>query len=287
MIDALTPDSIAASVMLLRDVHTGSFLILEGTSDIRLYAKFVDASSCQVINAFNKANVVAVIEILDDQSFVGAIAIVDADFWAIEGYTHASPNIFVTDTHDLETMMLRSQALDDVVREFGSETKISRFQSRSSLDVRQVVIQAAVPVGCLRLISKTKQMNLRFKGVRYSSFTSDKKKLEISVRKLTSSVCNQSQRYDIDKKLLAVEIGAEMQKGHDPWQLCNGHDAVALLALSLRRLLGSNNANDVKQPLLERSLRLAFQSAHFRETNLFDGIAGWEANFGYRVIQLH
>ena len=86
MTDVITPESIAASILLLRDVHKGSVLILEGFSDTRLYGKFIDGDNCQIVNAFNKSNAVRVTELLEAKNLFGIVTIVDADFWSIEGY---------------------------------------------------------------------------------------------------------------------------------------------------------------------------------------------------------
>ena len=124
MTDVITPESIATSILLLRAVHKGSVLIVEGYSDSRLYGKFIDGDNCQIVNAYNKSSAVRVTELLEKKNFFGIVTIVDADFWSIEGYEHPSSNILRTDTHDLETMLVSSPALDHVLAEYGSQDKI-------------------------------------------------------------------------------------------------------------------------------------------------------------------
>ena len=64
---------------------------------------------------------------LERDEVSGVIAIVDANFMDFKGGRRASPNLFVTDTHDLETMILNSPALEKILIEFGSAMKIDRF----------------------------------------------------------------------------------------------------------------------------------------------------------------
>jgi hypothetical protein len=72
---------------------------------------------------------------------------------------------------------------------------------------------------------------------------------------------------------------------HDQWHVCCGHDLVAILALGLRRALGTNDAGQVRAELIERSLRLAYEAEYFRGTQLYAAIRVWEErNLPYRVL---
>ena len=56
-------------------------------------------------------------------------------FDILEGTVPLSQNLLFTDTHDLETMLLNSPALEKVLSEHGSETKINNFAK----DIRQTL----------------------------------------------------------------------------------------------------------------------------------------------------
>lgn len=74
----------------------------------------------------------------------------DADFWRLEGKQPASPNLFTTDTHDLETMILESKALEKLLTEYGSVTKIRKFTEKAGKDIRQALLDICAPIGYLR-----------------------------------------------------------------------------------------------------------------------------------------
>ncbi len=84
-------------------------------------------------------------EILNKENFQRILAIVDADFERLECLPNV-PNLILTDTHDLETMLIQSPALDKVLAEIGSEEKITKFGK----DIRSVLLQAGKPIGYLR-----------------------------------------------------------------------------------------------------------------------------------------
>lgn len=284
MIDDITPASTATSISLLRDSYPGSVLILEGYSDIKLYSKFINEESCQIINGFNKSNVIKIMEILDQRGFKGALAIVDADYWNITGTTSPSQNLLITDYHDLETMLFSSPSLDELIREYGSQDKIRVFQSKYKSSLREEILNASIPIGCLRYISANQQLNLRFEGLSFKKFTSDRKRISINQKRLVKTVCDNSQRHDIDKKTLLSNLCNEIEKNSDALQVCCGHDLISFLSISLKCLFGSNNSNEVCVGILEIGLRLGFQLAYFKTTILFERITNWESTSGYEVL---
>ncbi|GAB4301600.1 MAG: hypothetical protein Fur0025_41910 [Oscillatoriaceae cyanobacterium] len=112
-----TPNSIANEIRMLRtrsDKQHLAFVIVEGDTDVRLWKNLLDPSKCYIKYAVGKARVIDVMEILDKDNFSGVLAIIDADFWKLEGTIPPSTNILLTDTHDLETMLFQSPALEKV-----------------------------------------------------------------------------------------------------------------------------------------------------------------------------
>ncbi|MEG4347888.1 DUF4435 domain-containing protein [Microcoleus sp. A003_D6] len=146
-----SPHYIATQIRLLRTdkQYSGSFLIAEGDTDARVWKNLVDSTNCRVENAHNKDNAVKVLNILEKDNFAGVLAIVDADFWILEGTVNSNPNLLLTDTHDLETMLLKSPSLEKVLSEHGSEQKVKDFGK----DIRQTLLESAKVIGYLRWAS--------------------------------------------------------------------------------------------------------------------------------------
>jgi hypothetical protein len=256
MREFLTVDRVANQIRLRRSTYSGTFLLVEGTSDKIFYERFVNKLSCELVitagKPSSKQRAIAILEILEKSNFQGVLAIVDADFDRLQNTPHKSPNLLLTDTHDLETMLIQSPALQKVVREFGSEEKITQLNR----DIREVLISVGITIGYLRYISQSDELNLTFEGITFSKFI-DEKNWQFNQLKLIQEIKNKSQAFYLKDEDLEKRLITEKSNNHDPWQVCCGHDLVEVLSLGLRKAIGTNKTADVEANSLERNLRLA------------------------------
>ena len=283
MREYITGYVVANVVRMERAQFEGTFLIVEGDTDALVYERFSDRTECHVIEAHGKDNVVEALHFLDADGFDGALGIVDADFWILECAELPSVNLLLTDTYDLETMMLQSDAFDKVIAEFGSRAKIERFRTEVCDDLRKVLLDAGQVIGFILLLSLRLSLALKFEDLKFNKFV-DKDSLRVDRTRAVQTVLDRSTPHGCDPNTILVQVDQLMLEGHDPWQVCCGHDLVGVLSLALRHAIGSQKAEQVAPPVLERSLRLAYEMAHFRGTALFRRIVEWEGrNPGFRV----
>jgi hypothetical protein len=276
----LTPERIANKIRLLRTQYTGSFLIAEGDTDARVWKNLVDSTKCRVENASNKDNAVATLNILEKDNFAGVLAVVDADFDILEETVLLSQNLLLTDTHDLETMLLKSPALEKVLREHGSTEKIERFAQ----DIRPTLLQSAKIIGYLRWASLKFKHNLRFEGLAFNDFV-EKETLALNESKLIQTVKNKSQNQGLDEQQIRANMESLKTDTQDMWHVCCGHDMISILSIALCKALGSCNSKEVEPNVLEKYLRVAYESAYFRETKLYRYIQTWEqTNKPFQVL---
>ena len=265
------------AIRMRRSTFSGTFLLVEGSSDKSFYERFTDRETCNLVAVSGKPSskdrVIEVLGSLQKSNFYGVLGIVDADFDRLEGFVDDNTNLFRTDLHDLETMLINSSALDKVIAEFGSEEKITRFGQ----DIRTVILENGVIVGYLRWISKIDGLNLTFDGIKFSSFINEKI-LKIDQSKLIQEVKNQSQAHSLNNKDLQQRINSQKDQNHDPCQVCCGHDLVEILSFGFRKAIGSYQPSEVKSDILERSLRLAYEEVYFYKTELYLSICSWESN---------
>lgn len=277
MREFLTDHRDANKIRLLRSTHTGTFLLVEGDSDKKFYGRFIDPNTCQLViisgKPSSKQRIIDVLQILEKDNFLGVVAIVDADFDHLEVNIVNHPNLLRTDTHDLETMLIQSPAFDKVLTEFGSEDKISQF----SEDIRQVLVQSGTSIGYLRWISVNENLNLKFEGLAFKKFINEDT-LKIDELKLIEEVKNKSQKQSLKNETLQKVLIEKYNPNDDPWQVCCGHDLVAILSLGLGKAIGSEKSQTVTQESLERSLRLAYEEIHFKSTQLYLDLSVWEEN---------
>ncbi|HYW20974.1 MAG TPA: DUF4435 domain-containing protein [Nodularia sp. (in: cyanobacteria)] len=286
MREFITVDREANKIRQLRETYSGAFVLVEGSSDKTFYERFVDKLACQLVvpqatKPSRKQLATEILEILEKSNFQGVIAIVDADFDRLPNSLYTSPNLFRTDTHDLETMLIQSAALEKVVSEFGSEEKIAQLNR----DIREVLISVGVLLGYLRWISQSDGLNLTFEGITFSKFI-DEKNWQLNEIKMIQEIKNKSRTFNLKDGDIQQRLNSKKSNNHDPWQVCCGHDLVEILSLGLRKAIGTNNAAEVEPNRLERNLRLAYEAVYFCQTQLYSEIRLWETkNQPFKVLQ--
>ena len=274
------PVIIANEIRMKRSQHPGSFLVVEGRDD-RLFCQRYTDERCDRVVAEGKESVLEVIRILDHAGFVGVLGMVDPDFDLLDGAEPHGPNIVTCDAHDLEMALVCSPAFDRLLLEFGSQTKIQAL----GVDVRELVLSAAAPVGYLRWLSMRNDLRLRFQGLKLTSCI-DRRSLAVDTAKLCRSVMNLSMRTDLDETELNRAVEDLKDVRHDMCHVCCGDDVLKVLSIGLRTALGTNDSRDVNVERLKQSLRLAFEDSDFRNSALGTAIRDWELrNPGYCVLK--
>lgn len=287
MRNLITPNRTANTIRLQRQSYNGTFLIVEGKYDKLVYQRFIDDNECRLTVPFetdNKNNIINTIEILEQDNFQGFLAILDADFMIVEQNEPLSSNILLTDTHDLETMILQSPAFNNFLLEFASENKLSMIVQKTGRDVLDTLLEIAVHIGYLRWFSTQNGLNLKFEGLDFKKFI-NMRNLEFSKSDLIKTVKNNSKRFDINEEHIQSQLEQLRDTDQDPWQICCGHDFINILSISLQRVYGTYNTGQVESIMITRILRLAYEYDYFRKSLLFRSIQDWELmNQPFRLL---
>ena len=258
----------------------GTFVIVEGRSDKLVYEELFDKGNCTFIVSQGKENAIGAIEILDEDNFQGALAIIDADFSRLEGQAISSLNIILTDEHDLETMLIKSPAFDKLIKELGSEDKIRQFNQ----NIREFLILEGKKLGYLRWLSLKKDLCLKFEDLSFKKFV-DTVSLKIDDKKLVTTVKNHSQKQELSELDILNSLEGLRDNAHDPWQVCCGHDLIGIISIGLTKAWGTKNTHEVQLELLQRELRLAYEKSYFLNTQLYLSLQEWEKNnISYKIL---
>jgi len=258
-----------------RSLFNGSFLIVEGVTDSRLYGKFTDKDECDIIVAHSKDNVrISVRESYLRRNDKKVIGIIDHDLDKMKGIVHSAP-IFATDSRDIDTEMIRSSALDNVLVEYGDKDLVDRFVRRYG-EVRDILVRSCYPLGMLMYVSDVHDHALSFKDPDHTEFI-DTKSLSVDVKKMISYVISRSPHSNVSEEELTKQFNRELKEERDPWAVCRGHDMISLLTICLREIFGGYNAKYIKTGETAGALRLAYTDTEFRRTSLFRSTAEWSA----------
>jgi hypothetical protein len=274
------PFQLANEVRLKRSQFSGVFLLVEGPTDSRFYRRFVNSAACRLVVCFQKANVLEAIDILENDGFLGVLGLVDADFDILDGKTQPSSNVITCDCHDLDSMLIRSSALETVLHEHASIEKWIEFERRFGGTIRDWLLATARCLGYLRWSSLRRNWNLTFEGLHFGRFMNPRD-LSLDPIALRREVRNISQAHLLREQELS-DAGWPREQGHDPWQLCCGPDMVELLTFALRRGVGS--CRELTPQLTARALRLAFSEEQFAGLELSAALRSWESAKGCKIL---
>jgi len=280
-----TPHAISNSLRLIRTLFKGTFLVVEGETDERVYKRFKTSDeSCRLILAYDKDKALEVLRILGKDGFMGLLVIVDADFWRLEGKKPDSINLLLTDTHDLETMILsNSQVMPKILEEFGSRERIKRLKK----PVMDLMIEGTLPLGILRWLSSSSRDNLRFqfKELDVENFI-DKRNLRIDLDQLIEFMIERRKDLKIEKAAVKKRFAEFEKENPDPWQVCSGHDMIRVLTVGLLSLFGNKKAKYLTAEVLEGSVRMSYEYIDFKNTRLYRAIRDWErAHPPFQVLE--
>lgn len=275
MKNVISPQIVANEVRMMRTNHNGTIIIVEGPDDKKVFFNLLNKELCRIVIAYGRDNAINAMTILENDNINGLIAIIDSDFSKIENTFPASNSIYLTDKHDLESMMIASPAFTKLLFEYASEDRVHKFESQNKYSVAEALAINAMIIGYLRLLSIRKNLGLKFDGLTFSNFVM-RDSLRVDFKGLIREIKNHSHNCLFNDVWFEAEIELLKDRTHDPWHISCGHDMIEMLSFALRRTLVAKSANDVDTNRLARSLRMAYEKYHFQQSDLFQSLKSWE-----------
>lgn len=281
MLESQIADEIANLIRMTRSQYSGTIIIVEGGPDLSIYGRLVNRDYCISTPAKNKDNVIQALRILETDDVKGILGIIDSDFSKVDGQCLDNLNLLTTDTHDLESMIFSSNALDKIVAEYGDHDRITNYS-----EIREILLKNALPVGLVRWLSLPHKKNLciDFKEIEFSKFI-DRATFSVIIETMLQQLNRSQNLRHFDEKALHKDINILISKKFDMWQICCGHDLVQILAFGLSELIGNEKGHGITIKSLDGILRVAYEEAHFRTTHLYRKMISWEVrNTPYKIF---
>ena len=276
---------IANQVRLERATHDGSFLLVEGSEDAKLFGKFCNSQQCSIIVCIGREKLLEAITILERSNFVGALAIADRNYSEFFGHPEFEGEVIFSDENDIEIMILCSPALDNVLREFGAEDKVSAVVEAEGRSVCELIFDAASFLGALRLSSQTHGLSLSFEGMKYkfadqNSFSLDK------VQTLRHVLARSKEPPQMTEEEILTNVKKQLSRMGQGMRVCKGHDCLRVLGRALRKKLGTTNqfSSEEGSKVLGGILRLAYEFEFFQQTRIYHSVRKWENETGFKVL---
>ena len=291
----LTPNRIANSI-LQKNSFKGAYLIVEGNKDFTLFKKFTETEFCKIEIAFGNNNVIDVINELNNRGYSDALGIIDSDFRNLDNEMPENENILLTDEHDLEIMIFKSKAFETIITHYAQPLKLETFKKENdNQELRQIFLNLAMPLGYLKWANKKNNFGLVFKPLKVdgntlsiSDFIPPSTLQFTSYEDMTQTVIN----YTVNKSELkttrdaAVKAAKKMiDNTHSLLQICNGHDVIHIISLSLRKKISNMNSNSINPEQLEKEFIFAYDSRYFEQTELYRQVKLWEIQKNKSVLK--
>ena len=264
---------------MIRMVHDGAFLVVEGPDDARFWRPRQHGSR-ELVEGEGKKNVIGGIARIEEESISGVLGIVDEDYDGLLERKWGVRNLVTTDAHDLECVLCRSRALDTVLVEYGSRAKIRRFEERAGVDVRTALLERAMVFGRLRLAVQLHGLKIEPRALEVRRFV-DRANWTVDEIGLVRAVA----RVDggDDEGVIGRHVAGVPRV--DGWRVAQGHDMLEVLRIGLMRVLGDMKAS-VGTREIGRVLRAAMSGEELRRTGLWADVRRWEEEGGREYLIL-
>lgn len=280
----LTPQRIA-NATLMDKTFLGYRLFVEGKKDVDLYGKFTSKEDIKIIMTDGKYKMREVWRLLENEEFTNKLAIRDADFIRISGkFSNSySDNIFITDYHDSECMIINSPTFNVFMQTVLSQEQQQKVNEKFP-DLKNNLENLIYRLGCLKLANKIDNLGLTFKpkGINdkrldFTKFIDTRSmsfKGEVDLIKAVINFSINKVKKDSIKSFdeIVDSFNFILSKNYPKSEIIHGHDFSEVIYVLIRKCFKfnidiTNNSNNV-----ETLLTMAYDSKHFQNTNLYKSL---------------
>jgi len=290
MTEYITPERIANSIMLKGlDLN---YLIVEGKTDFKLFKKFIDNDNSSIEIAFGNLNVIDVVNELKRRNFNNVIGIIDSDFRILDEEIEIE-DVLMTDYHDMEISFINSPTFETILSNYYQENKLEKLFNNNFSELKDYYFDISKNIGYLKWLNKIDNFGLTFKPanpdgktIDYNVFISASDLKYKGDDKLVDAIlnfCNGKVKVEIKKEQILERLNT-FKKEVDLNQLCNGHDMMNIISISLRQHISNLNSKAIPADQLEKEFSLAYESRYFMETNLYKKIKKIEEEKKFTIL---
>ena len=257
-------DAKVADVKALFDTHVNDgkvILIVEGADDKGVYEKVVDATAVCIYPDGNCDKHFVILNALNSRYSNRLLAIKDADFDRLGGIQHPYSNLVITDTHDMEGMIV-----EECLLELQGDDA-DRCRGINIIDIYAELED----ISYLKWFNQTNHLGINFRDAT----------LDLDINAYFNACIANTDKV-VGATLADMYVFKTTHQGVSEKELCNGHDIFERLYV---RAHAAKMGNFAKKPFFRR-LRRAYPSKMFVKTALYRDIKAWEATNGHAVLAI-
>ncbi|QTA79924.1 DUF4435 [Desulfonema limicola] len=264
----LNENSVVNSIRLQLRHPSGAekvWIIVEGETDQKLFSKLLNGDHAEIEVSYGGVNgLLKIVSVLLKETN-RILDIRDADFLNLEKKIETNKNIFLTDFHDIEMMIISCDPpYNSVISEYLREEK-----HQSAL--RKKILKSIAFLGGIRWINQSENLELNFNKIGLGNFYNGQT-ASLDEDKCLSEILRRSPNKK--RKVSAQDVKFKINGISDYLNLCNGHDFQKAFALCVS-FTSKKGINDME---IGRAFRLAYRFDDFQKSNLYRHLKNWADN---------
>jgi len=246
------------------------YILVEGINDCKTYRRLFYQNKTNIEYVNGKGQVSIALNELNNIT-KQVIGICDADFCHLEKNLPNIHDLFFTDFHDIEMTML---SIDGVLNDVLIECELQN----STEEILQKALEEAQIIGYVRWLNQVDKIKLRFEGLGLGGF--------VAPHDINAHLDIEAYLYALNKRsnnktkeVTSIDIKIFFHKNNtlDFYNLCNGHDVTAVIAL----IVGSKISHEHFCTIL----RASFNTNYFSKTILYENIKKWQNKYGFAILR--
>lgn len=271
-----TPATIVNEIKMMSTTFKGVLFLVEGPADVQFWKIRTTKDNVSLINCEGKTKLLDATPILLQTGFTQLAGVYDADFDHLNQISHHQHVLTPTDHNDLEITLLASDALDMLLHEHGDENLLKVFEATQGVSVAQHIQKLATEFGQLRFLQQKLKHSFSFNTLTPYRFV-DQETWTIKKTELHSAYAHLAG--------LSTENLQALIEQHIPsasgWDLCQGHDALCILAQGLKKTIGNTNK---KENEWLKILRGAYSKEMLSKTHMYGKLRTFESTLGKAIF---
>lgn len=247
-------------------------LLVEGSDDVNVFEKFFNPRLVYLHFVCNCNEIIRVLNQIERRYQNRLLAIKDADFDRLKGITYTHTNLFLTDYHDAEMLMLSGYGTMLLAMRYNIDTmQIPTFEQ---------LMHDIESLSYLKFYNSTNDLKINFDKPEIDSFYTGKSPLDYSAYAISlfGKPANIGKRVT-ESTIINFACSLDYSD-KDLLQLTNGHDMFDVVY----KIIRLNYRQNLRKKEVAKEMRRIYTWNRFEKTVLYNSLDKWFSSHNYENV---